>query len=417
MSQRQTSILVACAWALCSAACGAVAGAPPKGADDVPPPEEAAAMKELGEQAPGLIVWSSSRIGNHDLFTMKTDGSDVKQITSGDAVDWFPRFSPDGSQILFSRSKQGWVSERDANASDKWDVLAIKPDGSGESKLVESASWASWLSNDEILYVRGTKIFRKKLDGDERQIMDSEGVADLDGALLQQPELSKDGKYLAITLRGSKRETGLWDIENQKWIQTGLGCQINWTPDQTAIYWVHPTGNGGSRVLRMPITAGVPPQDPSLDELELMDLPGRRSHEYFPELSSDGKWLVWAATQRGHDHDTADYEIYFWQVGSPPDKAVRLTHNSGNDRWPDVFLPAAAPSPPEPAQQGAVEPDPAAESQTLTGVDTAAAPDSEGKLALAATADEPAPEKKKKNKSKNKARGGKKRERSAQGTP
>ena len=363
MSQHRTSIL-ACAWAASSAvsvcaalslcvACGAVSGAPPKGADDVPPPEEAAAMKEVGEQAAGLIVWSSSRIGNHDLFTMKTDGSDVKAITSGDAVDWFPRFSPDGTQILFNRSKQGWVSERDANASDKWDVYTIAPDGTNERKVVDSASWASWLSNDEILYVRGTKIFRKKLDGDELQIMDSEGVKDLDGALLQQPELSGDGKYLAITLRGSKRETGLWDIEKQKWTQTGLGCQINWTPDQTGIYWVHPTGNGGSRILSMPITAGTPPQDPSLDDLQLMDLPGRRSHEYFPELSKDGKWLVWAATQRGHDHDTADYEIYLWQVGSPPDKAVRLTHNSGNDRWPDLFLPSAAAAPPAPvaAQQ------------------------------------------------------------------
>jgi Tol biopolymer transport system component len=349
---------------------------------------------------------------------MKTDGSDVKQITSGEAVDWFPRFSPDGSQILFCRSKQGWVSERDANASDKWDILTVKPDGSGESKVVDSASWASWLSNDEILYVRGTKIFRKKLDGDEQQIMDSEGVAELDGALLQQPELSKDGKYLAITLRGSKRETGLWDIENKKWTQTGLGCQINWTPDQTAIYWVHPTGNGGSRVLSMPITAGTPPKDPSLDELELMDLPGRRSHEYFPELSADGKWLVWGATQRGHDHDTADYEIYLWQVGSPHDKAVRLTHNSGNDRWPDVFLPAAAPSEPEPATQAVAPPDPAAEAQKLTSDDTAVAPESEEKLALAAKADgHPSEKKKKKNKSKKKDRAAKKRARSEPSNP
>jgi hypothetical protein len=416
MSQRRTSIL-ACTWALYTAACGAVSGAPPKGADDVPPPEEAVAMKEVGEQAPGLIVWSSSRVGNHDLFTMKTDGSDIKQITSGDAVDWFPRFSPDGSQILFSRSKQGWVSERDANASDKWDVLTVKPDGSGETKLVDSASWASWLSNDEILYVRGTKIFRKKLDGDEQQIMDSEGVAELDGALLQQPELSKDGKYLAITLRGSKRETGLWDIENKKWIQTGLGCQINWTPDQTAIYWVHPTGNGGSRVLKMPITAGAPPQDPSLDELQLIDLPGRRSHEYFPELSSDGKWLVWAATQRGHDHDTADYEIYFWQVGSAPDKAVRLTHNSGNDRWPDVFLPGAVASSPEPATQAAVEPEPGQQPPEPTGGATAVAPDSKSQLALAASTDEPAAEKKQKKKKKKKDRAAKKSSQSARGNP
>jgi hypothetical protein len=237
--------------------------------------------------------------------------------------------------------------------------------------------------------------------------MDSEGVPELDGALLQQPELSKDGKYLAITLRGSKRETGLWDIENRKWTQTGLGCQINWTPDQTGIYWVHPTGNGGSRILQMPITAGAPPKDPSLDELELMDLPGRRSHEYFPELSSDGKWLIWAATQRGHDHDTADYEIYLWQVGSPRDKAVRLTHNSGNDRWPDLFLPSAAPSQPAPvASENTVEPDPEAVSQKPTGDDTAAAPDSQEKLALNAKEKGQAPEKASKKNGKRKKKTG-----------
>jgi len=331
---------------LCAAsltACASLSGRPPTGTDEAPPAEAAALMHEVGEKANGTIVWSSSRAGNHDLFTMKTDGSDVKQITKGDEVDWFPRFSPSGEQILFCRSKKGWVSERDANTSDKWDIFTIKPDGSEPKKVVESASWGSWISEDEILFVRGTKVFRQKLGSDdETQLMDSEGVSDLNGALLQQPELSSDGKYLAVTLRGSKRETGIWNIAKKTWTQTGLGCQVNWTPDHGSIYWVHPTGNGGSRVLKMPIENGTPPKDADEDKLEFMDLPGRRSHEYFPQLSRDGKWLVWGITQRGHDHDTADYEIYLWEVGSPKEKAVRLTYNSANDRWPDVFINGAS---------------------------------------------------------------------------
>jgi hypothetical protein len=50
---------------------------------------------------------------------------------------------------------------------------------------------------------------------------------------------------------------------------------------------------------------------------------------------------VWGITQRGHDHDTADYEIYLWEVGTPTEKGVRLTYNSANDRWPDIFIPGA----------------------------------------------------------------------------
>ena len=343
MSIQRSLRFMSAALAVVLAGCSAVSGAPPKGADDAPPADELAAMKEVGGKAAGLIVWSSSRVENHDLYTMNSDGSDVKQITKGDQVDWFPRFSPDGSKVLFCRSKSGWVSERDANSSDKWDLYTVAPSGGEPQKVVSDASWGSWISKDEVLFVRGTKIFRTKVgSGDETLIMDSEGVSELGGALLQQPELSADGKFIAITLRGSKRETGIWNIAKKTWMQTGLGCQINWTPDQSAIYWVHPTGNGGSRVFKMPIKAGAPPKEElSEDKLEFMDMPGRRSHEYFPQLSSDGKWLVWGITQRGHDHDIADYEIYLWEVGTPFEKAVRLSYNSGNDRWPDIFIPSS----------------------------------------------------------------------------
>ncbi|HXI55320.1 MAG TPA: hypothetical protein VNO55_04645 [Polyangia bacterium] len=322
--------------------CASMGGAAPTGSKEKPTDAEKEAMTNLGEKVKGQIVWSSSRNGNHDLFVMDTDGSNVKAITKGEEVDWFPRFSPDGSKILFCRSKKGWVSERDANDSDKWDLYTIKPDGTDITKVVENASWGSFIGQNEIIFVRGTKIFKTKLGSDkETELMDSAGVSELDGALLQQPEMSHDGKYIAITLRGSKRETGIWDIKKKTWRKTGLGCQINWTPDGNSIFWVNPTGNGGSEVFRMPMKNGKPAKEMSDDDLRFMDMPGRRSHEYFPQFSVDGKFLVWGITQRGHDHDIADYEIYLWEVGTPPDSAARLTFHSGNDRWPDIFIPSA----------------------------------------------------------------------------
>jgi WD40-like Beta Propeller Repeat len=329
------------------AGCATLSGAAPTGSEEKPTDADLAAMKRVGDKAGGLIVWSSSRNGNHDLFTMKTDGSDVKAITKGDEVDWFPRFSPDGARILFCRSKKGWVSERDANISGKWDLWTVQPDGQGLTKVVSDATWGSWIGPDEIIFVRGTKILRTKLGPDEAkdetELLDSVGVASLDGAELQQPELGPGGRYIAITLRGSKRETGIWSLADKTWTATGLGCQINWTPDGKTIYWMNPTGNGGSAVYRMAITDGKPPATtPSEDELRFMDMPGRRSHEYFPQLSRDGKWLVWGITQRGHDHDIADYEIYLWEVGTPFDSGARLTFHSANDRWPDIYLPSAA---------------------------------------------------------------------------
>jgi Tol biopolymer transport system component len=342
---RSTLSLVAGAfWLGWAPGCATVGAGPPSGSEEKPDEAEAKAMASIGEQVKGQIVWSSSRVGNHDLFVMDTDGSHIRQITKGEAVDWFPRFSPDGTRILFTRSKKGWVFERDANTEGKWDIFTVAPDGSDELKVVDNASWGSWISNDEIVYARATRIYRRKLSGDdEKLLVDSAKVPELDGALMQQPEMSKDGKYIAITLRGSKRETGIWDIDAKKWNRTGEGCQINWTPSGDEIYWMHPTGNGGSRVLHMPIDNGKPTKtDADADSITLIDIPGRRSHEYFPQLSADGKWLVWAATQRGHDHDIADYEIYLWKVGAPPETATRLTYHSGNDRWPDIFIPGAS---------------------------------------------------------------------------
>ena len=338
-----TKYVAALALTVGAVSCASLTGAPPKGSEDAPSEEAAAAMKAMGQKLDATIVWSSSRLGNHKLFTMRPDGTDVKPITQGDSVDWFPLFSPDGAKILFCRSKKGWVSERDANDSDKWDLFTVGPDGSNATRVVESGSWGNWLGRDEIIFVRGKKIFRTKLgSGKETEVMDSTGVDALDGALLQQPEMSRDGKYVAITLRGSKRETGIWDIANKSWTKTGDGCQINWLPDGSGIYWVNPTGNGGSEIVHMPIKDGKPAKDLSDDERRLMDMPGRRSHEYFPEISANGKWMVWGITQRGHDHDTADYEIYLWEVGAPAESAVRLTYHSSNDRWPDIFIPSGA---------------------------------------------------------------------------
>ena len=127
---------------------------------------------------------------------------------------------------------------------------------------------------------------------------------------------------------------------------------------------MNPTGNGGSEIFRMPLKDGHP-RRPSTTTSSIGRLPGRRSHEYFPELSADGKWLVWGITQRGHDHDIADYEIYLWEVGTPQESAVRLTYHSGNDGWPDIFIPSAAPA--LAASVPASSPPPASASRTGAG--------------------------------------------------
>lgn len=321
----------------------AIWAGPPKGASVQPADGEAALLAGLKGKITGKIVWSTSRDGNHDIYMMNADGTDPKALTKGPKTDWFSRFSPDGSKVIFTRSKMDWTAEANADNEKMWDTWIISADGSGEKLLIPNSVWATWRPDGKaIVFARGTQVWTFDVaSNQEKLICESKDKANgfENEAILQNPHMSPDGKFLAITLRGKMRETGVWDMTAKTWIKSGLGCQINWFPAGDRIVRIHPTGNGENQVVSYFVKNGRPVNSKmSEKDMALIDLPGRRSHEYFPQISQDGKWMVWAATQRGHDHDIADYEIYVWNISASQDSAVRLTFHSGNDRWPDIML-------------------------------------------------------------------------------
>lgn len=321
----------------------------PKGAAVDPSADEQKALDALKGKVEGVIAWSTSRANSHhDIWLMNADGSNAHALTNSDNVDWFPRISPDGTKVLFNRSKGGWVPENDANYPEKWELWTMDMDGSNQVKVVDNATWGTWRPDGKtIVFSRAGKVFAMDLSSKaESLILDGEKAFNKKDVILQEPNMSPDGKHLAITLRGSMRETGVWDLEKNSWTKSGDGCQIDWNFDGSKLYRVNPTGNGGtaapSEILWFSAKDGKQVEKVGFfgipKNVRLMDLPGRRSHEYFPRLSPDGQWLVWGATDKGHDHDMFDYELYIWKIGEPVESAARITYHSGNDRWPDIWL-------------------------------------------------------------------------------
>lgn len=123
--------------------------------------------------------------------------------------------------------------------------------------------------------------------------------------------LSKDGKHRSV-LRG---------------------CELIWDKAGKSLYQVNPVkAKGGTRIVRInPIT---------LESKTEIDLAGEFNHEYWPMESSNGNYLVFGASRskKEHEHDTEDYEIFLWKVGSDSTKATRLTFHTGNDNWPDAYI-------------------------------------------------------------------------------
>jgi hypothetical protein len=334
----------------------------PTGTAVSPSDAEKGALGSLKGKITGTIVWSSSRSNSrHDLWAMNADGTGERQLTKGDNVDWFARISPDGSTVLFARSKFGWEAEGDADVFDKWDLYTVGIDGSGEKMAAENAVWGTWRpAGDSIVFARGPRVFIKALAGGaEKEIFDADKSIKK-GTNAQQPSLSPDGRLLAVTLRGSKRDCGIWNLAKNEWISFGGGCQIAFFPDGKRIVRMNEgMGNGSTEILAFRIDADGKPVDKIAlnDKVRFMDLTGRRSHEYFPKPDPSGQWLVWAATQTGHEHDIADYELYAWNITTDRKKGpVRLTFHSGNDRWPDLFLGEAKKAPVQPPADAGAAP-------------------------------------------------------------
>jgi Tol biopolymer transport system component len=113
------------------------------------------------------INWGSGgRIAftrDSEIWTMKDDGSDARQVTSppkagqwGKDVnlpfgDYDPRFSPDGSKIVFERL------EDDTSSHGNYNLYVIGATGTGETKLTDtgySQGLAIWShSGDRLVYV------------------------------------------------------------------------------------------------------------------------------------------------------------------------------------------------------------------------------------------------------------------------
>jgi TolB protein len=74
------------------------------------------------------LVFSSTRHSEHaDIYLQKVDGVSVIQLTSDDASDANPVFSPDGSKIAFCSTRSG-----------NWDIYVMDLDGKNVTQVTSS---------------------------------------------------------------------------------------------------------------------------------------------------------------------------------------------------------------------------------------------------------------------------------------
>lgn len=295
-------------------------------------------------QQPGFVVFSSNRDGNHDIFRFDLADGTLRKITTHAHTETYPRISPDGTQLVFARAHQPWVSQRNLFA---WDVYLLDLESGEERKVGQNGTAPQWINATEFIYLQeATRIVRVDVVSGDSDTLFETGVDNAmpAGAQIHNPKFNPLTGEFAFTARQSQIgiNTGHWGTAIASGMQLkGLynGCEISWTADGRGLFQVTTGGRdngsptGGLRII------SIDPQ--TYASKTMIDLDGEFSHEYWPKGSNNGEFIVFGASRGSadHEHDTKDYEIFLWRVGSDSGTAQRITFHTGNDNWPDVYIP------------------------------------------------------------------------------
>jgi len=248
----------------------------------------------------GFVVWSSNRAGNHDIYKMTLPEKRITRITNHPHTEYYPRISPDGKLLVFSRSRQKQVSQRDPVP---WDVILLDLETGKETLLAEFGNTPTWSWDGRRVFFQRkvTEFVEHDIEsGKEKIIFQSGRGKVLPGAGLQTPHFAPDHKYVAVTLRYKQHLVGVVDLKGALLLPIADGCQLTWSRRGDFLYFVD---HGGRMDNAFYIYEWGRPKP-----VMWLDMPGEFSHEYFPKLSNDEQYLVFGASRSAqeHEHDQAD---------------------------------------------------------------------------------------------------------------
>lgn len=231
----------------------------------------------------GRLVYSLNTIGNVDLWVMRPDGQEQKQLTLNSATNDAPTVTPDDRYIVFISNRAGafqvWRMQIDGsdpvsltNGGGK-NFPAISPDG----------KWVLYNTTDD------WQLWRVSIDGGEpTRLSDSYALF---------PSISPDGKMIACLGRNdSKAVLRILSFEDGRTLKTFelaaptfSSNRIQWTRDGKAVIF-GTEDDGVTSILRQPLSGGQPTVVMKFED-ELADF----------SYSQDGQSL--AVARGGWQHD------------------------------------------------------------------------------------------------------------------
>lgn len=214
-----------------------------------------------------------------DIYSVRTDGTGLVNLTPGTLFGAGPVWSPDGRRIMFT----GW----DAGFSD---IYVMNGDGSGLRNLTNtinaSEGTGSWSPDGKrIVFAKGNEgvgIWVMNADGSDRRQVTSSDVGDLD------PQWSPTGDKIAFyrsQCGSNDADTcGIFvvDVHGNEVVRLGAGRSPKWSPDGRKIAFDRATQSfSTSDIFTM-----------NADGSDERNLTSSDRFEISPSWSPDGRYLV-----------------------------------------------------------------------------------------------------------------------------
>lgn len=234
----------------------------------------------------GEILFMSDRDGDWELYTVKADGTDLKQITNNEVDDWSGVYSPDGTRIAFD-AKHG---------SAEGDIFVVNSDGTNLKNLTSSFAedaFATWSPDGKQI------VFERKINDTYRlHIMNADGsqvrlLNEVNTGNWSIPAWSPIGNEIAFSgWMDGDTEIYILNVDDDSIKQItnndGFGdAWPTWSPDGERIAFLSNT-DGDVEIFTM-----------NPDGSDIKQITQNELNEAEPAWSRDGKYIAFTAQTDG----------------------------------------------------------------------------------------------------------------------